>query len=115
MDECHIIVQYYHLLYDKLKECINLECILKMEFGYVNLAYRKIHKFSDIYLLYCKHSSIPTKRFYHGVIPLNDANGIANSEDPDQTAPLGAVWSGPALFAQTYLSENLGSLRYHFR
>ena len=29
--------------------------------------------------------------FYHGVIPLNDAKGIANSEDPDQTAPLGAV------------------------
>ena len=26
---------------------------------------------------------------------------------------LGAVWSGSALFAQTYLSENLGSLRYH--
>ena len=37
---------------------------------------------------------------------------IANSEDPDQSAPLGAVWSGSALFAQTYLSENLGSLRY---
>ena len=31
------------------------------------------------------------KRFYHCVIPLNDANGIANSLDPDQTAPLGAV------------------------
>ena len=41
-----------------------------------------------------------------------DADGIANSVDPDQTAPLGAVWSGSALFAQTYLSENLGSLRY---
>ena len=27
----------------------------------------------------------------------------------DQTAPLGAVWSGSALFAQAYLSENLGS------
>ena len=27
-------------------------------------------------------------------------------------APLGAVWSGSALFAQAYLSENLGSLRY---
>ena len=39
----------------------------------------------------------------------NDANGIANSEDPDQTAPLGAVCIGSALFAQTYLSENLGS------
>ena len=40
-----------------------------------------------------------------------DAAGIANSVDPDQTAPLVAVWSGSALFAQTYLSENLGSLR----
>ena len=30
--------------------------------------------------------------------------------DPDQIAPLGAVWSGSALSAQTYLTENLGSL-----
>ena len=38
--------------------------------------------------------------------------GITKNLDPDQTAPLGAiVWSGSALFAQTYLSENLGSLR----
>ena len=42
----------------------------------------------------------------------NDADGMANSVDPDQTAPLEAVWSGSALFAQAYLSENLGSLRY---
>ena len=40
------------------------------------------------------------------------------SVDPDQTAPrssliLGAVWYWSALFAQTYLSENLGSLRYN--
>ena len=33
------------------------------------------------------------------------------SEDPDQTAPLGAVWSGSALFAQTHLSKNFRSLR----
>ena len=26
-------------------------------------------------------------------------SGFANSVDPDQTAPLGAVWSGSALFA----------------
>ena len=39
----------------------------------------------------------------------NDADGI----DPDQTAPLGEVWSGSALLAQAYLSENLGSLRYN--
>ena len=30
-----------------------------------------------------------------------DADRIANSEDPDQTAPLGAVWSGSALFAKS--------------
>ena len=39
-----------------------------------------------------------------------DADSIANSADPDQTAPLGAVLSGSALFAQTNRSENLGSL-----
>ena len=36
------------------------------------------------------------------------AGGIANSVDPDQTDPLGAVLSGSALFAQAYVSENLG-------
>ena len=36
----------------------------------------------------------------------NDADRMANSVDPDQTALLGAVWSGSALFAQTCLSEN---------
>ena len=35
-----------------------------------------------------------------------DVVGIANSVDPDQTAPLDVVWSGTAQFAQTYLSEN---------
>ena len=32
---------------------------------------------------------------------------MANSVVPDQAAPLGAVWSGPILFAQIYLSENI--------
>ena len=42
----------------------------------------------------------------------NDADGMANNVDPDQTAPpLGAVWSGSTLFTQTCLSENLGKLR----
>ena len=40
-----------------------------------------------------------------------DVGRIAISVDPDQTAPGGAVWSGSALFAQTCLSENLGSLQ----
>ena len=41
----------------------------------------------------------------------NDADRMANSVDPDQTAPVGAVWSGSALFAQAYLFKNLGSLQ----
>ena len=41
-----------------------------------------------------------------------DAEGKANSVEPDQTAPLGAVWSGSILFAQSYFPENLGSLQY---
>ena len=32
---------------------------------------------------------------------------MANSVDPDQTAPSGAVWSGSALFACVILSETL--------
>ena len=36
----------------------------------------------------------------------NEADRMANSEDPL------AVWSGSTLFAQTFLSENLGSLQY---
>ena len=45
---------------------------------------------------------------YHRLMSPNDADGMANSVDPD----LGAVWSGSALFAQAYLSKNLGSLGY---
>ena len=42
-----------------------------------------------------------------------DADGMANSEDPDQTASSEAVWSWSALFAETYLSQYLEFLRYH--
>ena len=51
-----------------------------------------------------------TKRKNLRVFHQKDANGIANSEDPDQTAPLG---SGSSLFAQVCMSQNLVSLRYH--
>ena len=39
-------------------------------------------------------------------------DGMANSLDPDQTVPSGAVWSGSTLFAQTCLSENQGALQF---
>ena len=38
----------------------------------------------------------------------NDAEGIANSVDPDQTAPLAVDLDHVALFAQTCMSKNLG-------
>ena len=67
----------------------------------------KIPKCSDTYSLYSKCSNIQTKKFYHGLIPQNDAIVIANSVDPDQTAPLGLQ-----CLQKTSLSKNLGSLRY---
>ena len=74
-------------------------------------SYRKFPKYSDTQTICCNHSKIWTMWLYHRVMSPNDADGMANSVDPVQTAPLGAVWSGSALFAQAYLSENLGSLR----
>ena len=37
----------------------------------------------------CYHSKIWTMWLYHRVTSPNDADGMANSVDPDQTAPLG--------------------------
>ena len=71
--------------------------------------YRKFPKYSDTQQICCNHSKIWTMWLYHRVMSPNDADGMANSVDPDQTAP---VWSGSALFALTCLSENLGKLRY---
>ena len=51
------------------------------------------------------------KEDYRNDPKFSDRYAWANSADPDQTAPRGAVWSGSALFAQTCLSENLGTLR----
>ena len=59
--------------------------------------------------------TIGTVGFYIAVLCSKDADRITNREDPDQTAPWGAVWSGSALFAQTYLSQYLKLLRYSVR
>ena len=73
--------------------------------------YRKVPKFSDTRKICWNLPQIQTKRPNLRVFHQKNANWIAISEDPDQTAPLGAVCSGSALFAQTYLSEHWGSLR----
>ena len=59
--------------------------------------YRKFPKYSDTQNICCNHSKIWTMWLYHKVMSPNDA-------------PLEAVWSGSALFAQAYLSNTLGPL-----
>ena len=44
-----------------------------------------------------------------------DADGIANSTDPDQTASSEAVWSWSALFAETCLSQYIEFVRYSIK
>ena len=61
--------------------------------------YRKFPKYSDTQNICCNHSKMWTMWLCYSVMSPNDADGMANSVDPDQTAPLGAVWSGSALFA----------------
>ena len=53
--------------------------------------YRRVPKFWDARNLCCNHAKIQTKKPNLRVFRQKDANGIANSVDPDQTAPLGAV------------------------
>ena len=60
--------------------------------------YRKFSKYLDTQNICCNHPKMWTMLLYHRVMSPNDADGMANSVNPDQTAP--------------YLSENLGSLRY---
>ena len=55
------------------------------------LTYRKVPKFLDTRNFCCNLPKIQTKKRNPRVFRQKDANGIANSEDPDQTAPVGAV------------------------
>ena len=53
----------------------------------VNQAYRRVPKSLDARKLCCNLPKIQTKRPIRRVFLQKDANGIATSEDPDQTAP----------------------------
>ena len=65
-------------------DVINLDDILKQ----METVYRKVPKFWDARNLCCNLPKIQTKRPNIRVFYQKDVNGIANSEDPDQTAPL---------------------------
>ena len=61
-------------------------------FNYCKVSqYGKVPKFSDARKLCCNLPKIQTKGTKLKLFHQKDVNGIANSEDPDQTAPLGAV------------------------
>ena len=47
--------------------------------------YRKFPKYFDTQKICCNHSKIWTMWLYHRVMSPNDADGMANSVDPDQT------------------------------
>ena len=51
---------------------------------------RKVPKFLDARKLGGNQPKIQTKRANLGAFCQKDGNGIANSGDPDQTAPLGS-------------------------
>ena len=72
------------------------------------VGYCKNPKNSDTRKVCGNHHKIQTRWLYRKVMHPKDAAGMVNSVDPD----VGAVWSGSTLFAQAYLSANLGDLRY---
>ena len=55
------------------------------------VSYCKVPKFSDARNFAVIHLKFKQRGQTFGYFVKKDANGIANSEDPDQTAPLGAV------------------------
>ena len=65
--------------------------ILTLATGPAEIGYRKVPKFSDAQKFCCNLPKIQEKKPNLRVFRQKDANGIANSEDPDQTAPRGAV------------------------
>ena len=57
------------------------------------LNYRKVPRFLDARKLCCNLPKFQTKRPDLRVFSQKDANGIANSENPDQTAPRSSqIW-----------------------
>ena len=60
------------------------------------------------------HNCLKNRKVWRNIALMHpkDANGMANSVEPDQTASSEAVWSWSALFAETYLSQYIEFVRY---
>ena len=75
---------------NKLKGTHFVQAVLRRHREHVRI-YRKVPKFWDTINLCCNLPKIQAKRPNFRLFCQNGAQGIANSEEPDQTAPLGAV------------------------
>ena len=84
----------------------------KMKTGPYFVSYRKNSKNWDTIMITVIVVKVERYGFTLPESTQKGGDGIANTVDPDQTAPSGAVCSGSALFAQTYLSQYLELLRY---
>ena len=68
-------------------------CILFGLYMYITSVYRKFPKYSDTQNICSNDSKIWTMWLYHRVMSPNDADRMANSVDPDQTAPRSSlIW-----------------------
>ena len=65
--------------------------LLAASWGWRNVSCNKTPKNSDTRKKCCKYPKIGTVSFYYRVIGPKDADEIANSVDPGQTAPLGKL------------------------
>ena len=65
-----------------------IRCVFEDNYNRDCFAYCKVPKFLDARKFCCNLPKTQTKRPNLRVFRQKDANGIANSEDPDQTVPL---------------------------
>ena len=91
-----------------IKYCPRIDMLVSIYLTYTNKVRQNSLKVGHP-KTFCNYPKIGVVSFYYRVMGPNDADGMANSVNPDQTAPL---CYGSTLFAQTCLSVNLGSLRY---
>ena len=73
------------IIHSKDKKCFSIIRSIELHFTFLPITVKFLNK------LRSNLPKIETKRPNLRVFCIKDANGIANSEDPDQTAPLGAV------------------------
>ena len=89
------VVKCFHVNYEfyvsantqKRKLCHVCPQVARFEHYNMLYNYRKFPKYSDTQTICSNHSKILTMWLYHRVMSPNDADGMANSIDPDQTAP----------------------------